>query len=158
MKELDISNERLEFIDSTEGNIFLVSHTNNELILNVWGLELFKELGFDYNVYISDYSKIKFYDVKYIYLRSNYYETKSGLWEFKKNEFGKDKVYCKEWGDKKNIDNCYECILGATLGENIGFGEIYIYTKGKVQLQYNEKAAVNIKDYVRNASKYQYKC
>lgn len=156
MKQLKISSEEeFDLIDSTEGNIFFKEHKNNRLVLDIWGLTFLPGLVGE-DLYIADHSTVEFNEVKYIFLRYWLYENECT--EYKKDEDGNEIVYRREWGDKNNIEECYECVLGGALGKNVAFGELFIYCKGKVEVQYNEKAAINAKEYVKNASKYQYKC
>lgn len=157
MKQIDVSDDKFDFLDCSEGNIFFNQFDKNDkLKISIWGVTLMHELGFENDKYVADKSILIFKDANYISMNYSLYETDDK--EFVKDINGNEKTFQKTFGHKEDIIDCFAYILGGVLDNNVGFGELTIYCKGEVNLYYNESALVDVREYCINSSKYRYKC
>lgn len=157
MKEIDITGERFDLVDCSEGNIFFDRFSEGEkLAVKVWGATLMHELGVsEKDVYIAAISDLVFEDVAYIIIDYGIYADKQGT-EFINSIDGKSTHMRLELG-KKQIQGYYkEYIFGGILGRNIGYGEIRVYCKGAISLTINENKLIDATDFCLDAEKYRF--
>lgn len=148
MKKMDITGEKFDFVDTSEGNIFFDSFSEGEgFRLKVWGITLMHELGItEKDTYIAALSNIEFDDVIYICMDYGIYANEQGT-EFI-NDGETDSTNMRlELGKKQTLNGYKEYILGGIIGRNIGYAEITIICRGKIKLIFDESALVNATDF-----------
>lgn len=155
MKQIDVTGERFDFVDYSEGNIFLDTFSEREMfVIKVWGATLMHELGIeDQDIYVAALSNLVFEDVAYISINYGIYANEEGT-KFRKNVDGNSTDMQLVLGKKENLSNYTEYIIGGILGRYAGYGEITIYCKGKIKLIYDETALISATEFCLNTEKY----
>lgn len=155
MKKIDLTGEKFDFIDTSEGNIFFNSFSEGEKFqLKVWGVTLMHELGIaEKDTYIAAISKLVFDDVVYMSMDYGIYADEQGV-EFIKNVEADNPRMQLELGKKQISSDYREYIFGGILGRNIGYAEIRVLCRGKISLDYEENALINATDFCLNPQKY----
>lgn len=157
MKQIDITGERFDFVDYSEGNIFFDSFSEGEKFeVKVWGATLMHELGIEKkDVYVAAMSKLVFEDVIYMYIYYGVYENAEGS-EFIRNMEGNSTDMQLELGKKIEYSGYTEYMIGGILGRYVGYGEITIYCKGKIKFIYDETALIDATEFCLNTEKYRF--
>lgn len=155
MKEIDVTGEKFDFVDCSEGNIFFESFSEGEKFeMKIWGVTLLHELGIAKNdVYIAAISDLVFEDVIYIVMDYGIYADEQGT-KFINNIEGKSTHMLLELGEKQINSSYKEYDLGGILGKNIGYAEIRIYCRGIIKLMFNENALIDAMKFCLNAEEY----
>lgn len=156
MRQIDVSGEKFDFVDYSEGNIFFDSFTEGErFVVKVWGATLMYKLGVDKkDVYVTAMSELVFENVAYIYVDYGIY-TNEGT-AFIKNLDGDSTHMYLALGKKENLNDYTEYMIGGILGRYIGYGEITIYAKGLITLSIDESAFVDAKEFCMNTAQYRF--
>lgn len=156
MRQIDVSGEKFDFVDYSEGNIFFDSFTEGErFVVKVWGATLMYKLGVDKkDVYVTAMSELVFENVAYIYVDYGIY-TNEGT-AFIKNLDGDSTHMYLALGKKENLNDYTEYMIGGILGRYIGYGEITIYAKGLITLSIDESAFVDATEFCMNTAKYRF--
>ncbi|MCR5607483.1 MAG: hypothetical protein K6G26_00275 [Lachnospiraceae bacterium] len=155
MKEIDLTGEKFDFLELSEGNLFYDSFSEGEQFhLRVYGATLMKELDF-YNkdVYIPSFSDLIFDDVKYISMYYGIYANEIGN-KFVKNFNGDSTEMWLKLGKNNDLCEYSQYVTGGILGRNFGYGELTIYCKGKIKFTYDEKTVIDATKFVLNPNKY----
>ena len=157
MEQIDVSGEKFDFVDYSEGNIFFDSFTEGgRFVVKVWGATLMPELGVDEkNVYVTAMSELVFENVAYIYVDYGIYANEEGT-RFIKNLDGDSTDMYLALGKKENLNDYTEYMIGGILGRYIGYGDITIYAKGLITLSIDESAFVDAKEFCMNTAKYRF--
>jgi len=157
MRKIDVSGEKFDFVDCSEGNIFFDSFSENEkFVIKVWGATLMHDLGVESkDVYVAAMSELVFENVAFIFIDYGIYANEKGT-EFIKNPDTNSTNMHLELGKKENLSAYTEYMLGGILGRNIGYGEITIYCKGKIEFIYNGTALVDATEFCLNTEKYRF--
>ncbi len=76
MKQIDVTGERFDFVDYSEGNIFFDTFSEKEtFVVKVWGATLMHELGIvEQDSYVAAISDLVFEDVAYIFIIYGIYD------------------------------------------------------------------------------------
>ncbi len=158
MKQIDITGERFDFVDYSEGNIFFDTFSEKEkFVIKVWGATIMPELGIDrQDIYVAALSNLIFEEVAYISIKYGIYANEEGT-KFIKNMHGNSTHMQLELGKKENLNNYTEYVLGGILGRYAGYGEITIYCKGKVKITYDDTALVSATEFCLNTDKYRFR-
>lgn len=154
MRQIDITGDRFDFVECSEGNIFFDSFSEEtKFEVKVWGITLMHELGIEKNdIYIAAMSDLVFEKVAYVFIDYGIYANEQGTY-FVKDIDGSTNMKL-ELGKKQELNGYAEYVLGGIYGKNIGYGEMKIYCKGKVSLTYDEAAAIDAKEYCINSQNY----
>lgn len=157
MKQIDLTGERFDFVDYSEGNIFFDTFSEKEtFVIKVWGATLMHELEIgEQDIYIADMSELVFENVAYISINYGIYANEEGT-KFIKNMDGNSTDMHLVLGKKENLSDYTEYIIGGILGRYAGYGEITIYCKGKIKLIYDEKALISATEFCLNTDKYRF--
>ncbi len=157
MKQIDVTGEKFDYIDCSEGNIFFDSFSEKEaFIVKTWGVTLMHELGIsEHDNYVANMSKLVFEDVAYISVCYGLYADEMGA-EFFKNERGNSSDMQLQLGKRKELCDCNEYVLGGILGRYVGYGEMTIYCRGKITLLYDEKALIDASEFCKKPEKYRF--
>jgi len=155
MIQIDVSGEKFDFVDYSEGNIFFNAFSEGEMfVVKAWGATLMHELGVrEKDVYVAAMSELVFESVVYIFADYGIYANKEGT-VFIKNADGNSTHMQLALGKKENLSEYKEYMIGGGLGRNIGYGEITIYCKGKIELTYDETALIDATEFCLNTEKY----
>ena len=80
MKQIDITGERFDFVDYSEGNIFFDTFSEKEkFVIKVWGATIMPELGIDrQDIYVAALSNLIFEEVAYISIKYGIYANEEG--------------------------------------------------------------------------------
>lgn len=157
MKQIDITGEKFDFVDYSEGNIFFDTFSEGERFsVKVWGATLMHKLRVEEkDVYIAAMSDLVFEDVAYIFVYYGIYANEKGT-KFIRNMEGNSTDMQLALGKKKNLSEYTEYIMGGILGRYAGYGEITIYCKGKITLTYDETALIDATEFCLNTEKYRF--
>lgn len=157
MKEIDITGEKFDFVDCSEGNIFFDRFSEGEkFIIKVWGATLMHELGiFEKDVYIAAMSNLVFENVAYIGIDYGIYADEQGT-EFINSIDGKNTHMRLELGKRQIHSYHKEYIFGGILGRNIGYGEFRVYCKGAISITVDESKLIDVTDFCLNTGKYRF--
>lgn len=155
MRIINITGEKFDFLDCSESNIFFERFSEGETFnFKIWGVTLMHELGIsEKDSYIAAISDMVFEDVVYIVMSYGIYADVQGT-KFVNNMDGYDARMKLELGNKRNIIDYKEYNIGGILGRNIGYAEFKVYSRGKVDLIFDEKALIDAKDFCLNPEKY----
>lgn len=155
MRAIDVSGEKMDFVDCSEGNIFFDTFSEGEaLVVKVWGVTLLKELGVrEKDVDVAAVSELIFENVAYVYIDYGIYANEEGT-GFIKNFEGDSTDMHLELGKREALSGYTEYMIGGILGRYAGYGEITIFCKGEVKLIYDEKALIDSTEFLLNAKKY----
>ncbi len=155
MKIINITGEKFDFLDCSESNIFFERFSEGETFkFKIWGVTLMHELGIsEKESYIAAISDMVFENVVYIAMSYGIYADVQGS-KFVNNMDGCDDHMKLELGNICNTINCKEYNIGGILGRNIGYAEFKVFSKGKVDLIFDEKALIDAKDFCLNPEKY----
>lgn len=158
MKEIDVTGDRFDLVDYSEGNIFFDAFSERKSFsIKVWGATLMHGLGVEAkDVYVAAMSELIFEDVAYIYVDYGIYANEKGT-EFIKNIDGNSTHMHLSLGKKEGLNDYKEYMIGGILGRYTGYGEITIYCKGKVTLMYDETALIEGTEYCLNTEKYRFR-
>ena len=158
MKRIDVTGEKFDFVDGSEGNIFFDGFSEGEKFkIKIWGATLLHELGVaEKNVYVAALSDLVFEDVVYIAMDYGIYKNEQGV-EFINNLEGTSTDMKLELGKKQAISSCKEYVLGGILGRYIGYAEIRIYCRGTISLTFDENALIAARDFCLNTKKYRFR-
>lgn len=157
MRQIDVTGERFDFVDYSEGNIFFDTFSEKEtFVIKVWGATLMHELEIDeQDIYVAGMSNLIFEDVAYISINYGIYANEEGT-KFIKNMDGNSTDMQLVLGKKENLSDYTEYIIGGILGRYAGYGEITIYCKGKIKLTYDENALISATEFCLNTKKYRF--
>lgn len=157
MKEIDVTGERFDFVDYSEGNIFFDSFSEGKRFeMKIWGATLMHELGIvERDAYIAAISDLIFEDVVYIDMYYGVYTDEQGS-GFVKDLEGKSTDMYLRLGKKQLTNGYKEYILGGILGRYIGYGEITIYCRGAIKLRFDESALIDATEFCMNTKKYRF--
>lgn len=155
MRQIDVSGEKFDFIDYSEGNIFFDTFSEGEMfVVKVWGATLMPELGIEEkDVYVTAMSELVFENVAYIFVDYGIYTNEKGT-GFIKNLDGNSTHMYLALGKKENLSDYTEYMIGGILGRYAGYGEITIYCKGKIKFIYDETALIDATEFCLNPKKY----
>ncbi len=155
MKRIDITGEKFDFVDYSEGNIFFDSFSEGEMfVIEVWGATLMHELEVGVkDVYVAAMSELVFENVAYIFINYGIYANKEGTGFVKNSDMNSNHMHLA-LGKRDNLSEYTEYVIGGVLGRNIGYGEITIYCKGKIEITYDETALVDATEFCLNTEKY----
>lgn len=155
MKQIDVTGERFDFVDYSEGNIFFETFSEREMfVIKVWGATLMHELGItEQDTYVAAMSDLVFEDVTYISVNYGIYANEEGT-KFIKNMDGNSTDMQLALGKKENLSDYTKYMIGGILGRYAGYGEITIYCKGKIELTYDETALISATKFCLNTEKY----
>ena len=156
MKQIDITGDRFDWVDCSEGNIFFDSFTEGKIFkIKVWGATLMHYLGGEKrDSYIAAMSDLIFENVAGISLYYGIYNENET--EFIKNMDGTSTDMYLQLGRRENLSGYEEYMIGGILGRYVGYGEITIYCKGKIKLTYDETAIIDATEFCLNAEKYRF--
>lgn len=157
MKQVDITGEKFDFIDYSEGNIFFDTFSEGEkFIVKTWGATLMHQLRInDKDVYVAAMSELVFENVACIFIDYGIYANEEGT-SFIKNLDGNSTHMHLTLGKKENLSEYTEYMIGGILGRYAGYGEITIYCKGKIQFTYDETALIDATEFCLNVEKYRF--
>lgn len=157
MKKIDITGERFDFVDYSEGNIFFDTFSEGDMFkVKIWGATIMCQLGIeDKDVYVSSMSDLVFEDVAYIFMDYGVYANEKGT-KFIKNMKGDSTNMQLELGKKEELGDYKEYMIGGILGRYVGYGEITIYCRGKISLTYDETTLVDATEFCLNTEKYRF--
>lgn len=157
MKQLDVTGEKFDFIDYSEGNIFFDTFSEGEkFIVKAWGATLMYKLGVkEKDVYVAAMSELVFENVVYIFVDYGIYANENGT-VFIQNFDGDSTHMHLALGKKENLCDYTEYIIGGILGRYAGYGEITIYCKGKIKFTYDETALIDATEFCLNTEKYRF--
>lgn len=157
MRQIDVSGEKFDFVDYSEGNIFFDSFSEGEkFVVNVWGATLMRELGVEEkDVYVAAMSELIFENVAYIFVDYGIYANEEGT-GFIKNLDGDSTHMHLALGKKENLSGYAEYMIGGILGRYAGYGEITIYCKGIITLLIDESALVDATEFCLNSDQYRF--
>ena len=155
MKKIDVTGEKFNFVDISEGNIFFDRFSEEEKFqLKVWGATVMHELEIaEKDSYIAALSNLEFDNVIYIGMDYGIYADEQGT-DFLKNAETDSTHMRLELGKKQILSGYKKYILGGILGRNIGYAEITIICKGKINLIFDEKALINATEFCLHPQKY----
>lgn len=157
MRQIDVTGDRFDFVDYSEGNIFFDTFSEKDSFsIKVWGATLMQELGIEESdVYVAAMSNLIFEDVAYIFVDYGVYANEQGT-AFVNNIDGNSTHMQLALGKKENLSGYKECVIGGILGRNVGYGEITIYYKGEIKLVYDETALIDATEFCLNTEKYRF--
>lgn len=157
MRTIDITGEKFDFVDCSEGNIFFSTFSEGEVFeVKVWGATLMHELGENENdVYVAAVSDLVFENVAGISIYYGIYANEEGT-KFIRNMQGDSDAMKLVLGKTENLSGYTENMIGGILGRYAGYGEITIYYKGKINLTYDENAIIDATEFCLNAEKYRF--
>lgn len=155
MRQIDVTGERFDFVDYSEGNIFFDTFSEKEtFVIKVWGATLMHELGIvEQDIYVAAMSDLVFEDVAYIVVNYGIYANKEGT-KFIKNMEGDATDLQLVLGKKEDLNDYTEYMIGGILGRYAGYGEITIYCKDKIQFSYDETTLIEAMEFCLNTEKY----
>lgn len=154
MRQIDVSGEKFDFIDYSEGHIFFDTYSEGEkFVVKTWGATLMRGLGIvEDDVYVAAMSELVFENVAYISMYYGIYDEEGQ--GFIKNADGNSTDMYLTLGKKENLSEYTQYMIGGILGRCIGYGEITIYAKGKVEFTYDETALIDATEFCLNTEKY----
>lgn len=157
MKQIDITGDRFDWVDCSEGNIFFDSFTEGaKFEIKVWGVTLMHHLGGEKrDSYIAAMSDLVFENVAGISIYYGIYANEEGT-KFIRNMQGDSDAMKLVLGKTENLSGYTENMIGGILGSYVGYGEITIYYKGKINLTYDENAIIDATEFCLNAEKYRF--
>lgn len=157
MKEIDITGDRFDFVDYSEGNIFFDTFSEGENFkVKVWGATLMYKLGIkEKDVYIAAMSDLVFQDVAYVFMHYGIYANGKGT-KFIRNMEGNSTDMQLVLGKRENLSEYTKYMMGGILGRYAGYGEMTIYCKGKIKLTYDETALIDATEFCLHTEKYRF--
>lgn len=155
MKKIDLSGERFDYFDLSEGYLFFDHFSQGEKFkMKVRGATLMHQLEIaKCDVYIPSMADLVFEDVAYIDIFYGLYANESGS-EFVTNIDGTSTEMWLKLGKKPKLNDYKEYVIGGILGRNMGYGELYIYCRGKIILLYDEETIIDATDYCLSPQKF----
>ena len=157
MRQIDVTGEKFDFIDYSEGNIFFDTFSEGEMfVVKAWGATLMYKLGVkEKDVYVAAMSELVFENVAYIFVDYGIYANEEGTGFIKNLEGDSTHMYLA-LGKKENLSDYTEYMIGGILGRYAGYGEITIYCKGKIKFTYDETALIDATEFCLNTEKYRF--
>ena len=155
MRQIDVSGEKFDYVDCSEGNLFFDTFSEGEkFVVKVWGATLMKKLGVEEkDVYVAAVSEFVFENVAHILIDYGVYANEEGT-GFIKNFEGDSTYMHLELGKKEELSDYTEYMVGGILGRYAGYGEITIFCKGSIKFVYDEKALIDATEFCLNTEKY----
>lgn len=155
MRQIDVSGEKFDYVNCSEGNLFFDTFSEGEIfVVKVWGATLMKKLGIEEkDVYVAAVSELVFENVAYIIIDYGVYANGEGT-EFIKNFAGDSTHMQLELGKKRDLSDYTEYMIGGILGRYAGYGEITIFCKGEIKFTYDEKALIDATEFCLNTERY----
>lgn len=155
MRQIDVSGEKFDYVDYSEGNIFFDTFSEGEkFVVKVWGATLMNELSVEEkDVYVVAMSELEFENVAYIFIDYGIYANEKGTGFIK--SFDGDSTHMHlTLGKNENLSGYTEYVIGGILGRYAGYGEITIYCKGKIKFIYDETSLIDATEFCLNTEKY----